>query len=109
MNSYAADLLDRLKEVIGDEIHHECIGDTFSLDSNLFTLSFVLGERFIEIRNISAHGDSGIGSSIISTIREFAEEHSMSIIASSVLDTAVGFWNRVGFAEGSLNGEFFYA
>lgn len=95
----------RIGEATGEEVIVNTHGDTHEIDTNSFNLTFVLDDDSFEIRNIEARA-SGVGSIIIKTIHDYCDEHELEVYASSVKDTAEGFWRKIGYEEGQ-GGQFF--
>lgn len=100
------ELLGILSENLGDEMSIELVGTTYEVDAEDLSLSFTLDED-IEIRNIDTRGNSGAGSRVLSLIHSFADEHGLEVVASNVRDDATGFWEKMGYQEGTTEGEYF--
>lgn len=103
------DLVKVLAEKIVDELSVECVDGTYEIESNKFTLTFTIEDDRFEIRSIDVHGNVGAGSEIIAAVHDYADDNNFKVIASNVTDTAIGFWEKMGYQEGSEEGEFFRA
>ncbi|MCF7816012.1 MAG: hypothetical protein K9M10_03950 [Candidatus Pacebacteria bacterium] len=101
------DLVKSISELLGEDFTIEIIDGTYQIDGNRLTLTFTIDEGMFEIRSIDTHGNSGTGSEIVDVIHEYADEHELSVMASNVVDSARGFWEGMGYQEGSNDDEFF--
>lgn len=106
--SPAEDLLEMLSRNLGAEVSIESVGTTYEIDAEDISLSFTLDDD-IEIRNIDTRGNTGSGSRVLNLIHSFADEHGLAVTASNVRDDATGFWEKMGYQEGSIDGEYFRA
>lgn len=106
-NPHLTELINNINEALQDSISIKEIGDTFEIEANDLSLSFTLFDHTFEIRNIDTRGKSGTGRKVIETIHDFADKNNYEVIASNVVDTARGFWEKMGYQEGSEDGEFF--
>lgn len=102
-----SELTASLSELIKTSIVVKFLDGTHEVDNDYFSLSFTLTDNIFEIRNIDTHGNSGIGGDIIKNIHDFADNNNYEVIASNVVDTAHGFWEKMGYQEGGNEGEFF--
>jgi ribosomal protein S18 acetylase RimI-like enzyme len=66
-------------------------------------LAYEQGE--IHIRNIKS-SLKGAGTAVINFIVEFAEENGISIVVKKALDTAVSYWERLGFERIGLSEDY---
>jgi hypothetical protein len=78
---------------------------TYEIDSEKLRLSFTVEDDIFEIRNIESL-EPGLGQKVLSQIHQFANSNKMAVIASNVKDTARSFWERMGYEEGTTEGEF---
>jgi hypothetical protein len=101
------DLAHKLSEVTDEEIPIEYVDGTYEIETSSFTLTFTIEEEIFEIRNIDVHGNTGLGSQIVTAVHCYADENGFEVIASNVLDTARGFWENIGYQESESEDEFF--
>lgn len=102
-----SELLNLLSEVSGESLCPEEVDDTFEIGANSFTLTWTMNESLFEIRLIDTHGNHGLGREVIASINTYAEMYDLEVVASNVRDGACGFWEKMGFQEGSGEGEYF--
>jgi hypothetical protein len=100
-------LIQSLSESAKEDIPIEYIDGTYEINGEQFTLTFTVNDDFFEIRSIDAHGNPGMDSEILSVIHNYADENSLEVIASNVLATARGFWEKMGYQEGGDEGVYF--
>ncbi len=81
---------------------------TYEIDADTFFLTFTLEDDLFEIRTIEARGEVGLGGVIVRAIQEIATEEKLTVIASNVLDTAIGFWKKMNFESTSIDGEYIW-
>ncbi len=79
---------------------------TYEIDADTFFLTFTIEDDLFEIRSIEARGGVGLGGMIVRAVQQIAAEEKCTLIASNVLDTAVGFWRRMGFEPTNIDGEY---
>jgi hypothetical protein len=79
---------------------------TYEMDADIFSLTFTIEDGIFEIRSIEVRGEKGLGKKIISTIQKLTTEVEYQLVASNVQDTAVGFWQRMGFEQTNIDGEY---
>lgn len=96
-----------LRERTGEVFELEEYHGTYEIESDTFSLTFTIEEDLFEIRFIEARGIAGRGSKIVEAIHEIADAEDMTVYASNVLDTAIEFWKKMGYVEGSEEGEYF--
>lgn len=114
----------REKEVSGEEIIAQKITEllrektgqffelteyhgTYEIDADTFFLTFTIEDDLFEIRSIEARGEKGLGGIIVGAVKEIATEEKLTVIASNVLDTAIGFWrDKMGFEATNIDGEY---
>jgi hypothetical protein len=99
-------LVRTLASLAREDVVYERCGDTHLCGCDRFDLSFVVASESFEIRNIESR-QQGLGARIIGAIHEFCDEHGLEVSASNVLDTAISFWRKMGYEEGSTAGEYF--
>ncbi len=99
-------LISRLRIASGWCVY-ECIEGTWEFESDRVTLSFVINDSCVEIRNITVRKNGERGHHILEHIHATADEHGLSVFASNVRDDARGFWRKMGYEEGTCLGEFF--
>lgn len=102
-----ARLAQELSNEIGEDPSVDRIDDTYEVDADNFTLSFTLDDERFEIRNINTHGNGGVGRRLISVIHSFADQTGREVLASNVEDTAIGFWQKMGYEQGSTDSEYY--
>lgn len=100
------ELVESIYASIPREIEPEQIEDTYVLESDLFCLCIVLEEESLQIRNIEMY-KPGLGRVLLSAIHEYCDERELAVYASNVKDTAIGFWQKMGYTEGQTDREFF--
>ncbi|MFT7644672.1 MAG: hypothetical protein ACI9BF_000323 [Candidatus Paceibacteria bacterium] len=100
-------LIQSLSGSIKEEVPIEYIDGTYEIDGEQFTLTFTVDDDFFEIRSIDAHDNPGMDSEILSVIHNYADENSLDVIASNVLATARGFWEKMGYQEGGDESVYF--
>ncbi len=107
--SHEAVMAKKLEKLLQEKTSEECevteFGGTYEIDTDTFFLTFTIEEDVFVVRSIESR-EVGVGSAIISTIKQLALEEDMTIVASNVLDTAIGFWKKMGFEETSIDGEY---
>jgi len=99
--------ISELSETIGEELPVEYLNGTYEIDADDFTLTFTTQDEVFEIRSIDVRDNTGLGRQIISSIHEYADENSLDVVASNVLDSARGFWKKMGYQEGEAEDEYF--
>ncbi len=99
------ELANMLLVATGEPTVIESDGETQEIDTNSFSLSFVVHDDSFEIRNIDSRV-SGVGSKVIGAIHDYCDKHELAVYASNVKSTAHGFWRLMGYEEGE-NDEFF--
>jgi hypothetical protein len=104
-SSLAEELTDAILPLLGVEATFDEYEGTYEIDSNILQLTFTVEDGLLEIRNIES-GQRGLGKQVLSRIHMFADKHHMSVIASTVKDTAHSFWEEMGYSESSDPGEF---
>ena len=109
MNEGLRDFIHKLSETTGEDLPVEHIDGTYEIEADSFTLTFTAEDDVFEIRNIDVRGNSGLGHQIINAIHEYADEGGREVIASNVLDTARGFWEKMGYQESDAEDEYFRA
>lgn len=97
----------QLSKATGEHLSYEDVDGTYEIDAEGFSLTFTLDDETFEIRSIDTRGTTGMGSRIINVINQFAEKEGLQVLASNVRDEARGFWNKMGFTEGSSPDEYF--
>lgn len=102
----AADLISRLRIASGWCVY-ECIEGTWEFESDRVTLSFVIDGSCVEIRNLAVRRCNGCGHRILEHVHATADEYGLSVSASNVRENARGFWQKMGYEEGTCLGEFF--
>ena len=103
--------LQELKELLAlnteNEIDIEYHNGTYEIEADSFSLTFTIEDEVFEIRSIEARGvTEGLGRVIVLAIHTYADESGYEVIASNVLDTAHGFWEKMGYQEGE-DGEWY--
>ena len=108
--SSEAVLAKKLEKLLQEKTGEECevteFDGTYEIDTDTFFLTFTIEHDLFEIRSIEAKGEAGLGGMIVRTIQELAAEEKCSVIASNVLDTAIGFWEKMGFEATNIDGEY---
>ena len=100
------ELLKNISLITKTEVLIEPIGDTYILESELFVFSFVLDTDHFEVRNIEVF-QAGFGRRLITAVHDFCDENDLAVFASHVKETAIGFWEKLGYQEGHIQGEYF--
>ena len=108
MDESVREFIERLIEIDEECPPAEDIDGTYEIEADAFTLNFTIDAEFFEIRNIDVRGNTGLGRKIINAIHEHADEHGLEVIASNVLDTARGFWKKMGYEESADGDDTFY-
>jgi hypothetical protein len=103
------DLINAFSERLGNSFSVEYDNGTYEIEADDFVLTFTVNDEEFEIRNIDTRGNLGVGSEVIAIIHDYADNHGLEVIASNVLDTAIGFWEKMGYQEGSNESEYFRA
>lgn len=85
----------RLLELDGD-VDTETNGGDITYQSDNFTLTLYLKKGEINIRNIEVFG-SVSGTKVVEILKELASKYQQSLYALNVKDTAIGFWEKLGF------------
>ena len=99
-----------ISALLQEPVGFEEIDGTHYLESDSVELSYTMTDEVLEIRNIEiTNPGHGIGSQIIDTLSGYAESNNIDVIASNVKEEARGFWEEMGFHEGSEPDEFFKA
>jgi GNAT superfamily N-acetyltransferase len=104
-------LNEALADVLGDRIAFEESEEgilTLDYDSDRLRLLLLVREDEVVIRNIrvgSLFQDRGIGKRVIGAIHECADELGLPVVADRVEDSAVGFWQRMGYEPRPQAGE----
>ena len=80
---------------------------TYEVESDDFSLTFVIHEQQFEIRNIDTRGHERCGSRVLELVHAFADEYCLHVVASNVRDEARVFWRNMGYEEGTCSREFF--
>lgn len=99
----------KLSEVTGEQLSTENMYGTYEFEADSFTLTFTIEDGIFEIRSIDVRGNTGLGSQLVTAIHEYADDNDLEVIASNVLDTARGFWEKMGYHEGGTEDEYFRA
>ena len=86
---------------------YEFYDETYEVESDDFSLTFVIHEQAFEIRNINTRGNEGCGRRILEVVHAFADDYCLNVFASNVQSEARGFWQTMGYEEGSCSHEFF--
>ncbi len=102
-----SEFVRQLSKALGERLSVEDVDGTYEIEAEQFSLTFTLDDSVFEIRNIDTRGSSGVGGKIIDAINDFAEDKDLEVRASNVRDEAIGFWTKMGFAEGSTPDEYF--
>jgi len=102
-------LTNELRDAFDEHLEVEKVGDTFEIEGNTFSLTFTQTDDVLEIRSIDVRGNSGRGAQIVECIHSYADELGLEVVASNVVDTAHGFWQKMGYQEGDEEGEYFRA
>ena len=109
MNEGLREFIHELSETTDEYLPVEYVDGTYEIEADSFTLTFTNEDEVFEIRSIDVRGNAGLGRQIISAIHDYADEHEFEVIASNVLDTAQGFWEKMGYQEGDAEDEYFRA
>ncbi|MCB9810690.1 MAG: hypothetical protein H6779_02580 [Candidatus Nomurabacteria bacterium] len=109
MNEGLREFIHELSETTGEYLPVEYVDGTYEIEADNFTLTFTNEDEVFEIRSIDVRGNAGLGRQIVSAIHNYADEHGFEVIASNVLDTARGFWEKMGYQEGDAEDEYFRA
>jgi hypothetical protein len=104
----AQKLAAALEEKLGYSFELTNIDGTYEIDTETFFLTFAVEPDLIELRSIEAKESKGVGGSVIRAVQELATEEGLTIIASNVLDTAVGFWQKMDFQPTNKDGEYIW-
>lgn len=99
------ELIARLRLICAISESEEIEG-TFMIEAEQFTLSCCFDDASFEIRNIETF-ERGTGKKVLHAIHACCDAAGLSVCASNVRDTATGFWSKMGYAEGSVPGEYF--
>lgn len=89
-----------LSTKLGEVLPMSSTDDTFEIDADTFFLSFVIEDETFEIRSIESRR-KGLGSKIVNLIKAYCAQKHLDVCANQVKDTAEGFWEKMGFEEGS--------
>jgi len=100
-------LIAEMHEVLDEHLDIEKVDDTYEIEGDTFSLTFTQSDEILEIRSIDVRGNSGRGTEVVECIHAYADEHGLEVIASNVVDTAQGFWQKMGYQEGEEVGEYF--
>jgi len=101
-------LVKYLNEEIGELGAVEKVDDIFQIETDSFRIQYGFEDDVFDIQAIKVFQEGrGIGRGILTAIHQFCEENEYAVIASDVEDTARGFWEELGYQEGSVVGEFF--
>lgn len=109
MEAEIGEFVHTLSEVTGEFLPVEYIDGTYEIEADTFTLTFTVDTDVFEIRNIDVRGNAGLGHQVVEAIHEYADENDLEVIASNVRDTAIGFWQKMGYQEGDGDEEYFRA
>lgn len=93
-NVIAHELETLLQEKTGQQFSVTEYHGTYEIDADTFSLTFTIEDDLFEIRSIELRGEVGLGSVLVKTIQDLARENNLTLIASNVLDTAIGFGER---------------
>jgi len=105
--SVAEFFVEELQSVLGADVEPDVVDDTYEIDTDDFSFSFVVDDDSFEIRNIDVRGNRGLGRKVIAAVHDFADNHDLSVTASNVKTEAIGFWRKMNYEEGSQEGEYF--
>jgi hypothetical protein len=97
-----------LQEKTGETFKLSEYDGTYEIDTDTFFLTFTIEDDLFEIRSIEARGEAGLGGVIVRAVQKITAETNCSLIASNVLDTAIGFWQRMGFEPTNIDGEYYW-
>lgn len=109
MHEELREFINELSERTGEYLPVEYVEGTYGVEADGFTLTFTLEDDVFQIRSIDVRGNTGLGRQIIAAVHEYADDNGLEVIASNVLDTARGFWEKMGYQEGEAEDEFFRA
>ena|GEM_PF-6320273 len=85
-------------------------GSTYEIDNEIIHLTFAIDEVRLTILNIEVI-DEGyrLGTNIIKSMHQFAEEIGLEVWASKVKDEARDYWEDVlSYVESETPGEYYY-
>lgn len=108
MNPCYRELAEAFASSIGIVVEVEEVGDTCIFEAECFELSCVISDDTLEIRNIKTR-QRGWGRQIITVLHEYCDDHGLSAYASNVRQSAIVFWEKMGYIEGQTSEEFFRA
>jgi len=100
-------LMDALTEQFTEKIEVDFTEGTYIIEVDSFTLAIVLTGQVLEIRSIDVRGNSGVGHLVVETVQNFADENDLEVLVCNVVGTAQGFWEKMGYLEGEVEGEYF--
>ena len=106
MRPVQEELAAALEEATGYEVIYERCGSTLCFEADCFELSCVVTQESFEIRNIACT-QQGIGRKVVEALHVYCDDNDVSVFASCVKSSAVGFWYKMGYIEGAEYGEFF--
>jgi hypothetical protein len=95
-----------LQEMTGQSFKLIEYHGTYEIDADTFFLTFTIEDDLFEIRSIEARGEDGLGGKIVRSMQQIASEEDCTLIASNVVDTAIGFWRKMGFEQTNIDGEY---
>lgn len=102
------DFINFFSDEIGEHIEGDFDGETYIFDVEHFFLSFSVDDedRFI-IHNLECRTEGiGVGKRVVNAIHSFADEQRLTVVAHKVKDGCRGFWQKLGYEEGTCE-EFF--
>jgi len=106
-------LFQELSDFIMEEMPFDYLPDLheYSIESQSLILIFTIEDGIFTILLIEILGKkySGIGTSVVDIIHEYANLHDFDVRASNVVDTARGFWEKMGYQESELQNSYFRA
>jgi hypothetical protein len=102
--SVIADLEELLEVVLGTHVPFTDCDGTYIADGDDYTLSIAIADDTLEILNIETHGARRMGSDIVTAIHSVADDYELEVMAKKVQSSAIGFWTKMGYEEGSENG-----
>lgn len=94
------------EEETGGDIVIELVDDIFQIETNTFRIQFDLNDSIFDIQAIKTFQE-GTGRKVLNAVHKFCDENGYSTIATDVDDTARGFWDTMGYQEGSTEGEYY--